>query len=208
MGRVQTYSDSVQRYFVQDSLRRNSSFLILSQAINAGAAFLFWIICARLFTTTEVGIGSRHCCLQFAYFNVHKSRTPEHRYPVPPNKQETGRPFYLLALPCYFLLDRRLASIALLLIKFLVPKLGIVQSSEFLSLMLVLLIVGTSLSGILDSVLMSFRKGQYILWKALIINIPRLVLPIFVVSFGLRGIVSIYVVMLLLGPCPTISMSF
>ena len=46
---------------------------------------------------------------------------------------------------------------------------------------------------------MSFRKGQYILWKALIISIPRLVLPIFVVSFGLRGIVSIYVVMLLVG---------
>ena len=41
---------------MQDSLRRNSSLLILSQAINAGAAFLFWIICARLFTTTEVGL--------------------------------------------------------------------------------------------------------------------------------------------------------
>ena len=64
------------------------------------------------------------------------------------------------------------ALLSIVLIKSLVPKLGIVQSTEYLSLMLVLLIVGYSLSGILDSVLMSFRKGQYILWKALDYQYP------------------------------------
>jgi O-antigen/teichoic acid export membrane protein len=46
---------------------------------------------------------------------------------------------------------------------------------------------------------MAFRRGQYILWKTLLVNLPRTVLPFFVVSFGLRGIVSVYVVMLLFG---------
>lgn len=198
MSRVQTYSDNVQRYFVQDSLRRNSSLLILSQAINAGAAFLFWIICARLFTTTEVGLAVAivaFSSLVSTFTNLGLPNTVIRFLPT------SKRPGGLFTCSVYLATFASIvgALLSLLFIKALVPKLGIVHSSEFLSLMLVLLILGTSLSGILDSVLMSFRKGQYILWKALIINIPRLVLPIFVVSFGLRGIVSIYVVMLLLG---------
>src|SRR5665213_2607802 len=51
----------------------------------------------------------------------------------------------------------------------------------------------------MDGTLMAFRKGQYILGKALIINIPRVVLPFFIVALGLRGIVGIYVVMLGFG---------
>jgi O-antigen/teichoic acid export membrane protein len=198
MGRVQTYSDTVHRYFLQDSLRRNSSLLILSQAINAGAAFLFWIICARLFTTSQVGMAVAIVAFGLLVSTFTNLGLPNTVIRFLPTSKRPGGLFtcsLYLATSCSVVG----ALLSIVLIKFLVPKLGIVQSTEYLSLMLVLLIVGNSLSGILDSVLMSFRKGQYILWKALIISIPRLVLPIFVVSFGLRGIVSIYVVMLLVG---------
>ena len=198
MSRVQTYSDNVQRYFMQDSLRRNSSLLILSQAINAGAAFLFWIICARLFTTNDVGLAVAivaFSSLISTFTNLGLPNTVIRFLPT------SKRPGGLFTSSVYLATFASIvgALLSLLFIKALVPKLSVVHSSEFLSLMLVLLILGTSLSSILDSVLLSFRKGQYVLWKALIINIPRLVLPVFVVSFGLRGIVSIYVIMLLLG---------
>ncbi len=41
-----------------DHLIRNSLFLILSSAVQAGLGFAFWIIAARLFSTTDVGRAS------------------------------------------------------------------------------------------------------------------------------------------------------
>jgi O-antigen/teichoic acid export membrane protein len=46
---------------------------------------------------------------------------------------------------------------------------------------------------------MAFRKGQYILGKSLIISVPRLLLPFFVASLGLKGITGTYVVVFILG---------
>ncbi|HYH74385.1 MAG TPA: hypothetical protein VD735_00330, partial [Candidatus Saccharimonadales bacterium] len=72
-------------------------------------------------------------------------------------------------------------------------------SSALLGTLLISLIVGNALSALLDGTLMSFRKGHYILLRAAIVNIPRLVLPFFVVHAGLQGIVGTYVIMLALG---------
>src|ERR1019366_5768203 len=45
-------------HFMHDSLRRNSSLLILSQAISAGVGFIFWVICARLFSSHSLGLAT------------------------------------------------------------------------------------------------------------------------------------------------------
>src|SRR5664280_725963 len=39
-------------------LKRNSTFLMGSQTVNAWLAFVFWVLAAHLFTTTEVGQGA------------------------------------------------------------------------------------------------------------------------------------------------------
>jgi O-antigen/teichoic acid export membrane protein len=40
------------------SLRRNSTFLIAGQAVNAGSGFIFWVICAHLYSTRDVGLAT------------------------------------------------------------------------------------------------------------------------------------------------------
>jgi len=40
------------------SLYRNATYLILNSAVNAVAGFVFWIIAARLYSASDVGIGS------------------------------------------------------------------------------------------------------------------------------------------------------
>src|SRR6185437_4704409 len=46
------------QHFTSDSLFRNSMYLMLSTAIQALFGFFFWIINARLFTATEVGLAT------------------------------------------------------------------------------------------------------------------------------------------------------
>ena len=46
---------------------------------------------------------------------------------------------------------------------------------------------------------MSFRKGELVLIKSVIVNIPRLVLPFFAVAAGVRGLTSIYILTLIIG---------
>ena len=130
MGRVQTYSDNVHRYFMQDSLRRNSSLLILSQAINAGAAFLFWIICARLFTTSQVGMAVAIVAFGLLVSTFTNLGLPNTVIRFLPTSKRPGGLFtcsLYLATSCSIVG----ALLSIVLIKFLVPKLGIVQSTEY-----------------------------------------------------------------------------
>ncbi len=198
MSPAHAYRSPAYRYFMDDSLRRNSSFLILSQAVNGAAAFLFWIICAHLFKTNEVGLAVAIVSFGGLVSTFTNLGLPNTVIRFLPTSKSPGGLFsssiYLTAI-CSVVG----ALVSLLIIRGLVPKLGVVNTTAVLALVLVLLIVGNGLSSLLDSLLMSFRMGEYILWKALIINVPRVALPFFIVSFGLRGIISTYVIMVFVG---------
>lgn len=89
--------------------------------------------------------------------------------------------------------------IAILLTVTPFTKLAFIHSSVASSLLLFLLITCTSIGTVLDGVLVSFRRGEYILRKALITNLPRVFLPFFVVVYGVTGIISIYVFTISIG---------
>lgn len=198
MNSTKIVAGKTYRHFMHDSLRRNSSLLILSQAVNAGAAFVFWVICAHLFLTKEVGLA-----IAFISFGTLVATFTNLGLPntvirfLPTSKQKGG----LFSSSIYAVLVASVVGsiVALSLISILVPKLGFVSHSLDLSLVLALLIIGSSLSPLLDGTLMAFRKGQYILGKALIINIPRILLPFLLVSWGLKGIISPYSMLIILG---------
>ena len=46
----------IYNHFMNDSLYRNSIYLILSTAVMGGFGFIFWIIAARLFTLEQIGL--------------------------------------------------------------------------------------------------------------------------------------------------------
>ena len=198
MSRAQGYPGMIYRYFMHDSLRRNSSLLIASQTVNAGAAFVFWIVCARIFKTSEVGLAAAIVsfgALISTFTNLGLPNTVLRFLPT------SKRPGGLLTGSMYLsvLASTVGALVSIIVIKYFVPKLAVVPSEVVLSLLVVLLIVGNTLSALFDSVLLSYRKGEFILWRALIVNIPRIALPFFVVDFGLRGIIGTYVIMLTVG---------
>ena len=65
-------------HFAQDSLYRNSIYLMLSTAIMAFFGFFFWIINTRLFSPTQIGlatalISSRRSAGRISYRGTHRS---------------------------------------------------------------------------------------------------------------------------------------
>lgn len=186
------------RHFMHDSMHRNSTFLILSQAVLAVSGFLFWIINAHLFTAEAVGLATSFIsfgALAASFTNLGLPNTII-RF-LPTSKRRGG----LFTASLMLVLGASIAGgiIAIQLAKYAAPKLAYIHSSTVLSVLLVTLVVSTSLGALLDGTFVAFRRGEYLLKKALLINIPRVILPFFVVMAGVRGMASVYVVTLVLG---------
>lgn len=181
-----------------NTLRRNSSLLLLSQAINAVGTFTFWIICAHLFQPAIIGLSTAFVSfgnLVSTFTNLGLPNTVV-RF-LPTSKKQGG----LFTAALLMVVGTSLVGglVALALIKVVLPKLGFVQSSGFLGIMLVLFVIFTATSALMDGVLMAFRKGEYVLGKALIINIPRILIPFCLIGFNVEGIVAAYVLVFSCG---------
>lgn len=81
----------------------------------------------------------------------------------------------------------------------LAPKLGFVHHSALLIVMLVMVILGTSLAALTDGVMTSLKKSEYVFSKAILMNIPRVVLPFTIASLGTQGVVGVYAAVTMIG---------
>jgi len=180
------------RYFTRDSLHRNSTFLILSQGMNAGSAFLFWMIWARRSSVQTVGLATALISLGAlaASFTHLGLPTTVIRF-LPTSRHKAG----LLGASLMVVTVMSLvgAAVTVAIVGIVAPDLSIVRSSVALTVLLVLLIVGNSLNPLLDNATMAFKKGQYIVVKAMVIGVLRILLPLVMVTGTLREVVASYV---------------
>ncbi len=184
--------------YKSSELKHSSNLLILAQLINAGGLFLFWIINARLFSADIVGLATA-----FVSFGVLTATFTNLGLPntiirfLPKSKYRGGlftASFMLVALASLIG-----GLVALIVARHYVGKLEFVTGELGLELLMVLLVMSTAISALLDGTLVSLHKGKLILAKSIITNLPRLVLPFVVVGAGLRGITAVYVGSLLVG---------
>jgi O-antigen/teichoic acid export membrane protein len=186
------------QHFLQDSLRRTSSLLILSNATNTVASFLFWLICARLFDTQAVGLAVSLISFCAVVSSFTTLGLPNTIVRFLPTSQSRGTLFTgALCLLAAFSLSGAIASVVL--VSSFITDLGSRHSSLLLSIVLILLIVGNTINSFMDGTLMAFRKGQYVFKKTLVFSVPRVILLPLVVSLGLSGILGTYATVLLLG---------
>ncbi|HEY5442785.1 MAG TPA: hypothetical protein VIJ68_04565, partial [Candidatus Saccharimonadales bacterium] len=198
MKKISALGGRTYRHLMHDSMRRNSSLLILSQAIMAGSLFLFWVINAHLFKASEVGLATSFVSFSLLVATFTNLGLPNTiiRF-LPASKRKGG--LFAATVGLVTLVSLAGGVLAVLLIRHLVPKLGFVRSSPLLEVLLILLVMGTALSTLLDGSLMAFRKGEYVLARALVTNLPRIILPFAVITAGVKGMTGVYVATLLLG---------
>lgn len=174
-------------HLANDSLYKNSIYLMLSTAIMAFLGFFFWIINARLFKPEQVGIATTLISVvslitSFSLLGLDNGIV---RYlPTSDKKnQKINTAFTLVTIASVLM-----ALIFLFFINIFSPKLLFVRENIFFAIFFITVIVFSSLNTISESILIANRSSKYILIKNAVSSFVKLVLPILLISLGTYGI--------------------
>ena len=174
-------------HLANDSLYRNSIYLMLSTAVMAFLGFFFWIINARLYSTEQVGIATTLISVVtlISSFSLFGFGAGLIRY-LPTSKQKNEKintGFTLVAIASIFI-----SIIYLLGLNIFSPKLLFVRENIIFAILFILFVVFSSLNTISESVFVAYRSSKYILIKNTAFSIAKLALPILLISLGAYGI--------------------
>jgi len=174
-------------HLANDSLYRNSIYLMLSTAVMAFLGFFFWAINARLYSTEQVGIATTLISVMtlISTFSLLGLGNSLIKYiPISERKNEKiNTSFTLVGLTSIFI------SIFFLgFLKTFSPQLLFVRGNIFFAILFVLFVVFTSLNTILETVFIAYRSSKYVLIKNTIFSIVKLIFPFILVTLGAYGI--------------------
>lgn len=174
----------------RDSLFRNSFFLILTSGLMAGFGFFFWLICARLFSATNVGLATSliSAASLMSIFSTLGFNSVIVRF-LPSSQRK----------------DQQISTALILtgIVSIIVSVLFCVwaiftNNSAFVSHNFIWLLIfffslqvfSTTLNTIFESVFIAYRRAGYILAKSIIFSILKLVFLFTVIHFGFSGILG------------------
>jgi O-antigen/teichoic acid export membrane protein len=183
-------------HFKNDSLYRNSIYLMMSTVILAVSGFFFWIIAARLFKTEQVGIATTLISVttligSFALLGLNFSLV---RFlPKSEKKNEMISSSFILVTIASFLA----ITFFLLGIKVFSPELSFIRSNVLYLIIFVLFIVMTAVTNIIDSVFLAFRSSENILIRNTVQSILKVLLVFAFVGLGAFGIFNSFALSLL-----------
>jgi len=175
-------------YLANDSLYRNSIYLMLSTGVMAVFGFFFWVINARLYSAEQVGIGTTLISIMtlISSFSILGLGNGLIRY-LPTSERKNKKintSFTLVGLTSVFI-----SIFFLVFLKTFSPRLLFVRESIIFSLLFILFAAFASLSTISENVFIAYRSSKFVLIKNTIFSIVKLILPIFLVALGVYGIV-------------------
>jgi O-antigen/teichoic acid export membrane protein len=175
------------KHFSQDSLYRNSIYLMLSTASLTISGFIFWIVCARLFNPDQVGIATALISVMALISNFSLLGLGNSLIKYLPSSDmkndKVNTSFTLVGLTTIFA-----SSIFLVFLKAFSPKLLFVRENLFFTILFILIIILYSLNLISEYVFIAHRSSVYVLIKNTIFGIARLFLPFVFIALGAYGI--------------------
>ena len=181
---------TISKFYIllaNDSLYRNSIYLMLSTGVMTFLGFFFWIINTHLYSAEQVGIGTTLISVMtlISGFSILGLGNGLIKYlPTSDRKnKKINTSFTLVAL-----MSILISVIYLIFLKTFSPKLLFVRENIIFSLLFILSVVFFSLNTISETVFMAYRSSKFVLIKNVIISVVKLILPIFLVALGAYGI--------------------
>jgi O-antigen/teichoic acid export membrane protein len=143
-----------------DHMVRNSLYLILSSGLQAALGFTFWIIAARLFSTTDVGkasslISATTVIALLALLGLNSAFV--HYLPTAPNRNALISAGILLVAVC----GACIGLLYVFVIPVLAPRLAFVTHQPKLAVGFVLLTAAAAVNLLTDSIFIASRKAGY-----------------------------------------------
>jgi len=181
------FATRLLRHMRHDSLFRNSVFIMASMGVAAGFGFIFWIVCARFYSSEQVGIVTAIISVSTLIMTLSQLGFNQAfiRYiPGAKNKQEIINTGFLAVV-----VATAVVTVAyLLLLPVISPALAIVRSSPGYLIIFLVLALATTLNSLTDSVFIAFRAAHYNLIGYTTLGLVKVMLPVVLVSLGLFGL--------------------
>jgi len=192
------YLKKIYSHFMHDSLRRSSSFLILSSGVGAVFGFGFWLICAHLTSSVQIGYSTS----LLAYISLISTITtlgltnavirylPNHK-----NKDE----YFFTAIILTLISSLVIGSILIEAIRYFSPKLSFLIANPEIFILLLLYLLLSSLSSIASSSLLAQKDAKNIFIMALWLYPLRIIFPFIFFGLNVKGILIIITGTTLIG---------
>lgn len=169
--------------FNKSSLYKNASYLFINYIIVSVSGFIFWNIMARVFSPTEVGIGSALIVATGLLGEISNLGIGIGLMRFLPDTDSDKTTLINSALTIVGVFSTFSALIYIAGIKYWSYALNFLLDRPYMVLIFITFTVFTSMSTILDYSLIAGRASQYVFQKNLIVTLFKLTLPIFVFSF-------------------------
>lgn len=189
--------------FMSDSLYRNSIYLMLSTGIMAALGFVFWAIVSRLYSAEEVGLATTIISVMgiITSFSLLGLNAGLIRFlPTSERKNDKINTSFTLAI----LITIIVTTFFLLGLKGFAPKLIFIKKNMIYSFIFIIFMIFATLSSLIDSVFIAYRKAGYILLKNSIFSISKLIFPVMLAFLGAYGIFGSWMFSIIIASLITI----
>ena len=172
---------------MQDSLYRNSVYLMASTLITAMFGFVFWIMNARLFRPEQIGIATAilSATTLITQFSLLGLKNGIIRYlpgSIDKDKQiNTGSNVITI-------FTAALSIIYLLCIPLFSSKLLFLQDNFLYAVLFVVFVTSFTLNQLQEGIFIAYRSTGYVFIKNALWGVLKVALPLFIISFGAFGV--------------------
>lgn len=181
-----------------DSLYKNSFYIMLGTLIMAIFGFLFWIINTNLFSSNDIGIATTLISITgiITGLSVLGMNSGIIRYL---SKSDDKNKKINTCITLSAILSIIISAIFLMGILKFSPKLVFIKNNLILSISFIAFMAISSTNSIIDSVFIALRNSKYVFMKNSIFSILKLIFPFFLISLGAYGIFSSWMIALSIG---------
>lgn len=174
-------------HFYNDSLFRNSVYLMLSTAIMAGLGFVFWLVVARFYSKTEIGLTTAIFSATALISSISILGFNNSIIKFLPKSENKARDLYT----AYFsttVVSLICALIYLIFIRSFSPELVFLRQNPIIAVSFALFVVLNGVGALLDSTFIAEKTSSLVLIKSIVFSVVKLCLPLLLLGLDGHGI--------------------
>ncbi len=185
-------------HFHDDSMFRNSFYIILSTGIISVSGFLFWFFAARLYSSAEVGIAGTiiSACSFIVSIGSLGISNAFIRY-IPPAKDKSE--IINSGITLVTISTLIIAVVYLFLLPIFSPKLTIFTQQPFSILLFILLTVFAGVSSLIDSIFIAYRSAHFNMTTYGLFGTIKIIGVLSLIMLGTNGLLLAHTTGLLLS---------
>ncbi|MFW5703286.1 MAG: lipopolysaccharide biosynthesis protein [Patescibacteria group bacterium] len=175
------------RHCYDDSLYRNSVYLMMANFTGAGIGFFFWIIAARIYETEEIGKATAIISSTLLLTSISLLGLNIAAIKFLPRSKKMKEDIHTL-ITTVLIAAVVVVSGYMIGLEYFAQNLLFLRENAWYLLFFLIITIVTALEFIYNSVFIAQRQAGYVFLKSLIGNMTKVVLPFFLISFGAFGV--------------------